>query len=182
MQRSAVFMPTLILVVVGAALVVVGLFLPILSCKDGTAYSPYCEDSKLFQTDSDGFNATLQDNFFAITLLMVLLAGIYTAFRGQGLLPVAGTLLGFMAYIFYIAAYQASEFETYNLGFAWLFLIGGGLVVLGGGLALIMSRPRSVGYSSPYASPYQQPYGYDQYYQPQQPQAPYQPNDWSRRK
>lgn len=183
------------LALLGAGLLVGGLFAPAATCEEGPDSDFLeCQDEELplldteeFEDDDIEFAEAVSLNLMAVNLLGLAGFAVLASFVQRALIPIAITIMGFLVYQFYITLDEIdrlgdNEFFAgrleFSMGWAWFLLFGGGLMLLIAGTFLLFehaSRQRAGDYARPgYGGPANAglpPQGY----QPPPQQQPYQP-------
>jgi hypothetical protein len=171
MQKSNATPLVVGLVLLGAVMLIVGVFLPTRDCDENC---PDDYEQPLLETDDfqvryggeeriDLFNGIGQ-NVLAIALLLTAGVAVFAAFLPRGLLPAALSLLLMVAYACYVVWDMnidrgVASFADYSLGYGWFALFGGALLTVFGGLVQALARGRRA----------RQPgYNYQQQYAPRE--------------
>jgi hypothetical protein len=125
------------MVFVGAVLIFISMFLPIIHCE-GSGFWSCREDSFALFDRSDfkdaEFHEGLVANLEPVTMAAIVAVAIGAVITGRGLVPAAITLLLFVLYFLYMI-WVATDTETaVDLSFGWgwiVLLLGTGVITFG---------------------------------------------------
>jgi hypothetical protein len=149
------------LVGLGILLILVGCFLPYVTCEGGSGwYSCSEKNIELFSVDAfkgnNDFNDGIMANFFTLTVMAAAAMAVWAAVEEKGLLPVGLTVSALLVYRFYLTWETIQQEESLDVafGYAWIPLFLGAVLIVWGGMILVNEdRRQQVRVQSTWAEP-----------------------------